>query len=127
MLIVDKLLIGGIRFVLDKVATAVEQELNDDTTLREQLLEAQMKLELGEMSQADFDVFESDILVRLRQIQERKQGGALGPIEFKRGEAIEGQESGDTEYRVTGIEATLDWEEAGDGAPSAPPRDEEEK
>lgn len=112
MLIVDRLLIGSIRFVLDKVATAVEQELNDDTTLREQLLEAQMKLELGEMSQADFDSLESDILVRLRQIQERKQGGALGPIEFKRGDAVEGVESGgDTEYRVTGIEATFGGDE----------------
>ena len=38
MVIIDTLLIGGIRFVLDKVAAAVETELNDDTALREQLL-----------------------------------------------------------------------------------------
>ena len=52
-------LIGGLRFVLDKVATVVDTELNDDTALREQLLAAQMRVELGEMSQEEFDGFES--------------------------------------------------------------------
>ena len=47
MLIIDSLLISGIRFVLDKVAAAVDTELNDDTALREQLLAAQMRVELG--------------------------------------------------------------------------------
>ena len=64
MLIIDSLLIGGIRFVLDKVAAAVETEMNDDTALREQLLAAQMQLELGEMSQEEFDALEADILAR---------------------------------------------------------------
>ena len=50
MLIVDSLLVSGIRFVLDKVAAAVETEMNDDTALRERLLAAQMQLELGEMT-----------------------------------------------------------------------------
>ena len=35
MLIIDSLIISGVRFVLDKVAAAVETELNDDTVLRE--------------------------------------------------------------------------------------------
>ena len=37
MFILDSLLIGSIRFVLDKVAAAAEAELNDDSVLREQL------------------------------------------------------------------------------------------
>ncbi len=74
MLIIDSLLIGGIRFVLDKVAAAVETELNDDTALREQLLAAQMRVELGEMTEEDFAQFEADILARLREIRERRQG-----------------------------------------------------
>ena len=48
------------RFVLDKVAAAVESELNDDTALREALLDAQMRLELGEMSQEEFDGLEAE-------------------------------------------------------------------
>jgi hypothetical protein len=32
MLILDSLLIGGIKFVLDKVASAVDEEMNDETS-----------------------------------------------------------------------------------------------
>ena len=95
MLIIDSLLISGIRFVLDKVAAAVDTELNDDTALREQLLAAQMRVELGEMSQQDFATFEADILARLREIRDRRQGSeaaALSPQDFK----------------ITGVEATFE-------------------
>ena len=93
MFLLDTFLIGGIRFVLDKVAAAVDTELNDDTALREQLLSAQMRLELGELSQAEFEVTERDILARLREIRDQRQGGAaLSPAE----------------YKVTGIEASFE-------------------
>ena len=84
MVIIDTLLIGGIRFVLDKVAAAVETELNDDTALREQLLAAQMRVELGEMTEEEFAVFEADILARLREIRERRQGsGPAGTLAIR--------------------------------------------
>ena len=54
MLLVDSLLIGGIRFCLDKVLTAVDRELNDDSVLREELIAAQMRFELGEISAEDW-------------------------------------------------------------------------
>ena len=73
-IILDTLLIGGLRFVLDKVAAAVDTELNDDTALREQLLAAQMRVELGEMTEEEFATLEADILARLREIHERRQG-----------------------------------------------------
>ena len=97
MLIVDSLLISGIRFVLDKVAAAVETEMNDDTALRERLLAAQMQVELGELRQEDFDTLEADILGRLRDIRDRQRGGeaAISPRDMK----------------VTGIEATFEGDE----------------
>ena len=98
MLIVDSLLISGIRFVLDKVAAAVETEMNDDSALREQLLAAQMRLELGEMSQDEFDTYEADILARIRDIRERQRGGDV---------AIEPP----SDMRITGIEATFEGDE----------------
>jgi Gas vesicle protein G len=73
MLILDSLLIGGIRFVLDKVAAAVDQEMNDEGRLREELLAAQMRYELGEMSDEEFAEFEDGILLRLREIRERER------------------------------------------------------
>jgi len=72
--ILDTLLIGSLRFVLDKVVAAVEAEMQDDTPLREQLLEAEMQLELGEISDEEFKETERDILARIRDIKGRQQG-----------------------------------------------------
>lgn len=76
MFILDSLLIGGLRFVLDKVVAAAEAEMNDDTALRDQLLEAQMRLELGEISEDEFAEIEKDVLAAIRAIK-RPQQGAL--------------------------------------------------
>jgi hypothetical protein len=98
MFIVDTLLVGGLRFVFDKIAAAVDTEMNDDTALREQLLAAQMRVELGEISQKDFDELEADILARLREIRDRRQGGGAASVSPK-------------DYTVTGIEATFEGDE----------------
>jgi hypothetical protein len=74
MFILDSLLIGSLRFVLDKVVAAAEAEMQDDSALREQLLEAQMQLELGELSDEEFADIERDILARIREIKGHQQG-----------------------------------------------------
>ena len=76
MFILDSILIGSLRFVLDKVVAAAEAEMNDDTALRDQLLEAQMQLELGEITEKEFARIERDVLARIREIK-RPQQGAL--------------------------------------------------
>ena len=98
MLIIDSLIISGVRFVLDKVAAAVETEMNDDSVLRERLLDAQMRVELGEMSQAEFDEFEAEIVARIREIKERQRGGESAVISPK-------------DMKVTGIEASFEGDE----------------
>ena len=91
MIILDTLLVGGIKFVLSKIVDAVDAEMNDDTHLREELLAAQMRLELGELSEEEFAALERDVLARLREIRERQRGGEpVSPGEMK----------------VTGVEAT---------------------
>jgi hypothetical protein len=96
MFILDSLLIGGLRFVLDKVAAAAEQELNDEERLREELLAAQMRVELGEMTDEEFAKLERDLLARMREIREhREEQGAVGIIGTH------------AEVRVTGVEATV--------------------
>jgi len=98
VIIIDSLIISGVRFVLDKVAAAVETELNDDSVLRERLLDAQMRVELGEMTQEEFDQFETDILARIREIKDRQRGGESAVISPK-------------EMKVTGIEASFEGDE----------------
>jgi hypothetical protein len=67
--ILDSLLVGSLRFVLDKIVAAAEAEAQDDSSQREQLLEAQMRLELGEITEAEFAAIESDLLARIREIK----------------------------------------------------------
>jgi hypothetical protein len=98
VLIIDSLIISGVRFVLDKIVAAVDTELNDDSVLRERLLDAQMRVELGEMTQEEFDEFEADILVRIREIKARQRGGESAVISPR-------------DMKVTGIEATFEGDE----------------
>ena len=74
MFILDSLLIGSLRFVLDKVIAAAETEAQDDSALREQLLEAQMRLELGEITDDEFAGIERDIIMAIREMKGRQRG-----------------------------------------------------
>ena len=69
MFILDSLLIGGLRFVLDKIVAAAEAESQDAGSLRERLLEAEMRLELGEISGDEFAAIERDVLARMRELK----------------------------------------------------------
>jgi Gas vesicle protein G len=72
--LIDDLMFGGLRFVLDKLVVAAEAELQDDTALRERLLEAQLRLELGEIDEAEFASIEREVLARIREIMGNRQG-----------------------------------------------------
>ena len=74
MFILDSLLIGSLRFVLDKVVQAADAELQDDSALRDRLLEAQMRLELGEITEEEFVGIERDVIAAIREIKGRQQG-----------------------------------------------------
>jgi hypothetical protein len=91
MFLLDSLLIGGLRFVLDKVATVADQQMNDETTLRERLLDAQMRLDLGELTDKEFAAVEEDVLARIREIRARQQEAADDP-----------------DLKVTGVEISVD-------------------
>ncbi len=95
MIILDSLLIGGIQFVLGKIAAAVEAEMTDDSTLREELLAAQMRLELGEIDDAEYVEIERQLLQAIDEVRRRTRGEAEAPGAL----------------RVTGIEATFAGEE----------------
>src|SRR5690348_2199567 len=96
MFVLDTLLIGSLRFVLDKVVAAAEAEMQDDSVLREQLLDAQMRLELGEISDDEFRDIERDVLARIREIKGQQQGAiSMSPQDRVTGVDIESFESSD--------------------------------
>lgn len=83
MIILDTLLIGGIRFVLGKIAEAVDAELNDEGVLREELLAAQMRLELGEITEAEYRRLEQAVFARLRELRAERGEGTPGQGRMK--------------------------------------------
>ena len=89
MFVLDTLLIGSLRFVLDKVVAAAEAEMQDDSALRQRLLEAQMEHELGEITDAEFAAIERDVLARLREL---KGGGSHGAISMSKGVTVDVEE-----------------------------------
>ena len=94
MFILDSILIGSLRFVLDKVVAAAEAEMNDDTALRDRLLEAQMQLELGEITEKEFAEIERDVLAAIREIKRPQQGAlTMSPKDKIAGVDIESFES----------------------------------
>jgi hypothetical protein len=92
--ILDSLLVGSLRFVLDKIVAAAEAEAADDSSLREQLLEAQMRLELGEISDDEFAAIERDVLARIREIKGQQQG----PLSMSHTDSTVEIESFETEH-----------------------------
>jgi len=75
MFLIDDLLlapVNGFKFILNQIQKMADQELNDDTLIKEQLIELQMRLELDEISEGDFKVREAELFARLRAIKERQ-------------------------------------------------------
>jgi hypothetical protein len=81
--ILDSLLVGGLRFVLDKLAIAAEQELDSVDNLRQALMEAQLQLEEGAISEADFAETERGILARIRELHQEQAGGVADAESFE--------------------------------------------
>jgi len=67
--ILDNLLVGGIRYILERIANMVDGEMNDEGSLREELLATQMRFELGEIEEDEMTAIESEIMARLREIR----------------------------------------------------------
>ena len=75
MLLIDDLLFlpfSGFRFILGQLQKLADQELNDESVIKEQLLELQMRLELEEVSEEEFTEREAELFARLRVIKARQ-------------------------------------------------------
>jgi Gas vesicle protein G len=99
MFLIDDLLlapVSGFKFILNQIQKMADQELNDDTLIKEQLIELQMRLELDEISEADFKEREAELFARLRAIKER-QLGLLHEVHTAKSSSFEIETGGDEE------------------------------
>lgn len=84
MLFIDDLLfapITGFQFILRTLAKVAEEQYTDDAPLKEQLLELQVRLDSGEITEDEYVAEETAILQRLRDIQLRKMEMAGVPAD----------------------------------------------
>ncbi|MDQ2913135.1 MAG: gas vesicle protein GvpG [Chloroflexota bacterium] len=64
---------AGIRYCIEKVVEYAEQQATDDTPVKEQLLELQLELEEGRVSEEEYAEREAVLLARLREIREERR------------------------------------------------------
>jgi Gas vesicle protein G len=75
MFLIDDILlapVSGFKFILGQIQKMADQELNDDTVIKERLLELQMRLELDEISESEYQEREAELFARLRAIKTRQ-------------------------------------------------------
>jgi hypothetical protein len=85
--------VAGIRWSLEKVRRVVQDEITDDSAIKEELMELQMLLELGDIDDAEYVERERVLMERLRDVRYwREQFGMSapgGPVRVARDDAAE--------------------------------------
>jgi len=80
--------VAGIRWTLGKVQHVVEEELTDDSSIKQELMELHMRSELGDIDDAQYAVEEARLMQRLRDVREWRErlGKATsgGPVRVAR-------------------------------------------
>ena len=64
----------GLLFVLEQIRDTVDRELYNPEVLEQQLMEARMLYELGEMEVGDYERLEAQIVSRLTEIRRQREG-----------------------------------------------------
>ena len=80
--------VAGIRWSLGKVQRVVEEQLVDDTQVKQELMELQMRVVLGDIDDAGYVQEEARLMARLREVREWREqlglGMAGGPVRVAR-------------------------------------------
>jgi hypothetical protein len=81
MFLIDDLLlapVNGFKFIMRQIQQLADKELNDESLIKEQLLELQVRLELEEISEDDYAEAERELFARLRAVKERQLAASAG-------------------------------------------------
>ena len=75
-LIVDDILLGPVKLVTwlaEKLQESAEQEVTDESAIREQLLELQMRYELDEITEEEYTEREARLMAKMEAIRKYKE------------------------------------------------------
>jgi hypothetical protein len=94
------------RFSLEKVEGAVRTELTDDSSVKRDLMELQMQLELGDIDDDEYVAREAALMRRLREVRHWREefgmataGGLVRVSESEADEEDPADEAGEAERR----------------------------
>lgn len=76
MFLLDDLLMApfkGIIFLAEKINEVIEKETSDEGSIKERLMALQLKFEMDEISEEEYDEREDELLKLLANIREEKQ------------------------------------------------------
>ena len=76
MFLIDSILLAPIKAVVwlgEKLNEVAEKELNDDGLIKQELLELQLRFELDEISEQEYNEKENELLDRLDAIAKSKE------------------------------------------------------
>jgi hypothetical protein len=65
-------------FSMNKVNCVVREELTDDKRIKSELMELQLKLELGDIDDDQYVALEADLMLQLREIREWREQFGMG-------------------------------------------------
>src|SRR5436305_12785537 len=65
--------VAGFRWIMKQIQTMADEELLNDQPWKERLIELQMMLELGEISETDYAEQEAQVFQALREIRARRE------------------------------------------------------
>ena len=80
--------IAGVKWVLRQIQTMAEEELMNDQPWKERLIELQMMLELGDITEEEYSRQEAEVFQALRDIRARREAAARGEEESDSGIGI---------------------------------------
>jgi uncharacterized membrane protein len=76
MFLIDDILLApikGIIFLAEKINEVVEKETSDEGAVKERLMQLQLKFEMDEITEEEYDQREDELLKLLENIREEKQ------------------------------------------------------
>jgi hypothetical protein len=68
-----KLPIAGFNWVMKQIQTMANEELMNDQPWKERLIELQMMLEVGDLTEGEYTQQEAQVFLALREIRARKE------------------------------------------------------
>jgi gas vesicle protein GvpG len=86
--------IAGVRWVLKQIQTLADEELMNDQPWKERLIELQMMLEVGDITEEEFKWQEAEVFQALRDIRARREEMA------RQAAAERGEEESDNDIRI---------------------------